>query len=139
MRVRVSEVSLYLCPVTARQPPPNPPPPEVRGGRGPPAVSGSAVPPRNTESYGQFISRLFTPLCRVTSLRQRPGDIRILLPNNPRQHRTSHLQKDVLPYALCWGLCPVSTALASISRMDSISTSYEYLEYVLTEDRGETL
>ena len=25
----------------------------------------------------------------------------ILLPNNQRQHRTLHTQKDVLPYALC--------------------------------------
>ena len=23
------------------------------------------------------------------------------LPNNQRQHRASHIQKDVLPYALC--------------------------------------
>ena len=27
--------------------------------------------------------------------------IGILLPNNQRQHRTLHIQKDVLPYALC--------------------------------------
>ena len=51
-------------------------------------------------------------------------EIVILLPNNQRQHRTLHIQKDVLPYALCWLLCPVSAALASILRMDSISTSY---------------
>ena len=25
----------------------------------------------------------------------------ILLPNNQRQHRTLHIQEDVLPYALC--------------------------------------
>ena len=32
----------------------------------------------------------------------RTGDlIGILLPNNQRQHRTLHIQKDVLPYALC--------------------------------------
>jgi len=30
----------------------------------------------------------------------------------------------VLPYALCYSLCPVSAALASIFRMDSIPTSY---------------
>ena len=48
----------------------------------------------------------------------------MLLPNNQRQHRTLHVQKDVLPYALCEILCPVSAALASLSRMDSISTSY---------------
>jgi len=29
------------------------------------------------------------------------GWIGILLPNNQRQHRTLHIQKDVLPYALC--------------------------------------
>ena len=28
-------------------------------------------------------------------------EIGILLPNNQRQHRTLHTQKDVLPYALC--------------------------------------
>ena len=47
-----------------------------------------------------------------------------LSPNNQRQHRTLHMQKDVLPYALCYLLCPVSADLASIRRMDSISTSY---------------
>ena len=47
----------------------------------------------------------------------------ILLPNNQRQHRTLHIQEDVLPYALCYSLCPVSAALASIFQMDSISTS----------------
>jgi len=30
------------------------------------------------------------------------GDVGILLPNNQRQHRTLHIQKDVLSYALCW-------------------------------------
>jgi len=29
------------------------------------------------------------------------GAIGILLPNNQRQHGTLHIQKDVLPYALC--------------------------------------
>ena len=28
-------------------------------------------------------------------------EIGILLPNNQRQHRTLHIQKDVLPYASC--------------------------------------
>ena len=28
-------------------------------------------------------------------------ELGILLPNNQRQHRTWHVQKDVLPYALC--------------------------------------
>ena len=28
-------------------------------------------------------------------------EIGILLPNNQRQHRTLHIQKDVLHYALC--------------------------------------
>jgi len=40
----------------------------------------------------------------------------ILLPNNQRQHRTLHTQKDVLPYALCYLLCPVSAALVRIFR-----------------------
>jgi len=29
------------------------------------------------------------------------GEIVILLPNKQRQHRTLHIKKDVLPYALC--------------------------------------
>ena len=29
------------------------------------------------------------------------SEIGVLLPNNQRQHRTLHAQKDVLPYALC--------------------------------------
>ena len=41
-----------------------------------------------------------------------------------RQHRTLHIQKDVLPYALCYVLGPVSTALVSIFRKELISTSY---------------
>ena len=45
------------------------------------------------------------------------GETGVLLPNNQRQHRTLHIQKDVLPYALCSLLCPVSAALASIFRM----------------------
>jgi len=28
-------------------------------------------------------------------------EVGILLPNNQRQHRTLHVPKDVLPYALC--------------------------------------
>ena len=56
-------------------------------------------------------------------------EIGISLPNNQRQHRTLHIQKDVLPYALCQLLCPVSAALASIFRMDSISTSYTDLPH----------
>ena len=32
---------------------------------------------------------------------QRGKEIGILLPNNQRQHRTLHTQKDALPYALC--------------------------------------
>ena len=34
-------------------------------------------------------------------------EIDILLPNNQRQHRTLHIQNDVLPYALCQLLCPI--------------------------------
>ena len=48
----------------------------------------------------------------------------ISLPNNQLHDRTLHIQNDVLPYVLCWLLCPVLVALASIFRMDSISTSY---------------
>ena len=41
-------------------------------------------------------------------------EIGISLAKNQRQHRTLHIQKDVLPCALCWSLCLVSAALASI-------------------------
>jgi len=53
----------------------------------------------------------------------------ILLPNNQLQHRTLHIQNDVLPYVLCWLLCPVLAALASIFRLDLISTSYTRWSY----------
>ena len=39
-----------------------------------------------------------------------------------------HIQNDVLPNALRYLLRPVSAALASIFRMDSIFTSYESLD-----------
>ena len=55
-----------------------------------------------------------------------------LLPNNQRQQRTWHIQKDVLPYALCEFLCPMSTALASIYRMDLISASCVRVQRPLT-------
>ena len=47
-------------------------------------------------------------------------EIGILLPNNQRRHRSLYIQKDVLSYALCKSLWPVSATLASIFRMDSI-------------------
>ena len=39
--------------------------------------------------------------CREQILRRPEQEIGILLPNNQRHNRTSHIQKDVLPYALC--------------------------------------
>ena len=68
----------------------------------------------------------------VTPTRRPKGDaIGILLPNNQRQYRTLHIQKDVLlldvlPYELCQLLRPVSATHASIFRMDPISTSYAF-------------
>jgi len=46
------------------------------------------------------------PLCAGTIAALPRGgpfsrEIDILLPNNQRQHRTLHIQKDVLPYAVC--------------------------------------
>ena len=35
------------------------------------------------------------------------SEIGIILPNNQRQHRTMHIQKDVPPYALSYLLCHV--------------------------------
>ena len=70
----------------------------------------------------EFPSRIRTH--RRTGPSHVKREIGILMPNNQCQHCIVHLQKDVLPNALCYLLCPVSAALASISRMDSISTSY---------------
>ena len=42
-------------------------------------------------------------------------EVGILLPKNQRQHRTLHIQENVLPYALCCLLCPLSAALASMA------------------------
>ena len=49
--------------------------------------------------------------------RARPtlNEIGILLPNDQRQHRTLHIQKDVLPYALCYLQCPASPAAVNPS------------------------
>jgi hypothetical protein len=33
------------------------------------------------------------------------GEIGILLPNNQRQHRTSHAPKDLLPLRICANYC----------------------------------
>ena len=53
----------------------------------------------------------------VVSVMSPPSrEIGILLPNSQRQRRTWHAQKDVLPYALCYSLCPVATTLARICR-----------------------
>jgi len=41
---------------------------------------------------------LFVTFCKVTPTTRR--EIGILLPNNQRQYRTLHIQKDELPYAL---------------------------------------
>jgi hypothetical protein len=59
-----------------------------------------------------------------------PREIGILLPNNQRQHRTLHIQKDVLPCALRQLLCPVSVALANLFRMDSISPSHRGTSFI---------
>ena len=48
----------------------------------------------------------------------------ILLPNNQRQHRTLHIQKDVLPYAWCWLLCPESAALAIATSRKTIRAAF---------------
>ena len=37
----------------------------------------------------------------LTSSEPRDREIVILSPNNQRQHRALHIQKDVLPYTLC--------------------------------------
>ena len=57
-------------------------------------------------------------------------EIGILLPNNQRQHRTLHIQKDVLPYALCQLLWPVSAALASMAPTDNTEARGMFREAV---------
>ena len=47
-----------------------------------------------------IVFRLFPPRSEMG------GEIGIPLPN--KQHHTLDIQKDVLPYTLCWSLCPVS-------------------------------
>ena len=49
------------------------------------------------------------------------------MPNIQRQHRALQIHEDVMPYALCQLKGPVSAALASNFRLDSISTSYTSL------------
>ena len=68
----------------------------------------------------EFAELAQLPARRCPRLLRIPApEIDIILPNNQRQHRTLHIQKDVLPYALCYLLCPMSAALTSISRMYS--------------------
>ena len=67
------------------------------------------------------------------------SEIGILVPNNRRQHSPLHTQKDVRPHALWKLLCPVSAALASIFRMDSISISYpEYCTHNASHARSDS-
>ena len=51
-----------------------------------------------SEERLQFPTRLVWGI--VLMMNTRPDEIGTLLPNNQRQHRTLHIQKDVLPYAL---------------------------------------
>ena len=45
--------------------------------------------------------RLYLPAVPPGNLPAGVAEIGIVLPNNQRQHHTVHIQKDVLPYALC--------------------------------------
>ena len=42
-----------------------------------------------------------TSMGQLTSTMRHPAEIGILLSNNQRQHRTLHIQKDMLRYTLC--------------------------------------
>ena len=57
---------------------------------------GASTPPEN------FARLMVTDEMR-TCIQERATvrEIGILWPNTQRQHRTLHIQKDVLPYALC--------------------------------------
>ena len=55
--------------------------------------------------------RVLPGSCQTSTLNPTPGGMLaatwirengIVLPNNQRQHRTLHIQKDVLPYAVCY-------------------------------------
>ena len=81
-------------------------------------ISHLPTPRREISGEGCFCRT--PPIERSDPCLQR---LELLLPNNQRQHRTLHVRKDVLPYVLCYMLCPVSAALASIFRMYPISTS----------------
>ena len=51
---------------------------------------------------------MFWERCALASSARTCRVIGNLLLTNPRQHRTLHIQKDALPYALCESLCSVS-------------------------------
>jgi len=62
----------------------------------------SFVSSRFVRSWSTFCSTSWAHLPGVkSSLPGQTREIGSLLPNNQRQHRTLHVQKDVLPYALC--------------------------------------
>ena len=83
------------------------------------ADMNGCVPLNNTiltiqhSTYAMFLVSSGTPEFEDVSSRREIG---VLLLEKQRQHRTLHVQKHVLPCALCWLLCPVSAALASIFR-----------------------
>ena len=74
------------------------------------------------EAFDQLPAVLFPKAYPAMCDPARKREIGIVLPNNQGQHRTLHIQRDVLPHALCCFLWPLSVALARIFRMDSIST-----------------
>ena len=58
---------------------------------------------------------------RLTSVCLQSAETSILLPNNQRQHRTSHARKDVLPLRICANYCapcpqPAGTSCSSRTR-----------------------
>ena len=65
------------------------------------------------------------------------SEIGILLQYNQRQHHTLNIQEDVLPYALRSYCAPCQLHLASISRINSISTSYSM--WHIQDSQGQIL
>ena len=60
-----------------------------------PIFSRSAV--RENAGFSWIDTSIFLFTCEKGLL-----EIGTLLPNNQRQHRTLHIQEEVLPNALCW-------------------------------------
>ena len=59
------------------------------------------------------MSLKYEPSLELLHITAKPfRDMGNLLPSNQRQHRSLHVEKDVLPYALCQLLCPIQKSVS---------------------------